>query len=89
MKSRLGLGFRQRVKRDGIVRALQRAIGWRLQRTLSPVYAALISPQRWPLVLMRDQVDPLLDLLKLENLVKFLEETESLSGDVVDGVRGL
>ena len=84
MKSRLGTGFRERLRRDGVSRALRGAIGWRLQRKLSPVYTALIPPHRWPLVLMRDQVDPLLDLLKLENLVKLLEETESLEGDVVE-----
>jgi hypothetical protein len=84
MKSRLGVGFRERVKRDGVVRALVGAIGWRLQRALSPAYTALVPPHRWPLALVRERVDTQLDLLKLENLVKFLEETNFLKGHVVE-----
>lgn len=81
---RFGAGFRERAVRDGLLRAVAGSLGWRTQRLVMPVYTTLLSPHQWPVAIVREQVDPLLDLLKLENLLRFLEETNPISGDVVE-----
>ena len=81
---RLGGALRERMRRDGCARGLADAIKWRVDSFLSPIYLTWVPPHRWPVAIVRPQVDPMLDLLKLERLLRFVEETEEVKGDVVE-----